>query len=30
MIEKFGYVYAAIVAAGFMSQPLYVFFVATR
>ena len=30
MIEKFGYAYAAIVAAGFMSQPLYVFFVAAR
>ncbi|CAN5385352.1 hypothetical protein BH10BDE1_BH10BDE1_22490 [soil metagenome] len=30
MIEKFGYVYAAIVAAGFMSQPLYVYFVAVR
>ncbi len=29
-IEKFGYVYAAVVAGGFMSQPLYVFFLAGR
>lgn len=30
MISKFGYVYAVIVAAGFMSQPIYVFFLAGR
>ncbi len=30
MISKFGYVYAFIVAAGFMSQPIYVFFLAGR
>lgn len=24
MLEKFGYVYAAVVAAGFISQPIYV------
>ncbi len=30
MIDKFGYLYAAIVAAGFMSQPIYVFFLAGR
>lgn len=30
MIDKFGYLYAVIVAAGFMSQPIYVFFLAGR
>jgi len=30
MISKFGFIYAAIVAAGFMSQPIYVFFLAGR
>lgn len=30
MIDKFGVLYAVIVAAGFMSQPIYVFFLAGR
>ncbi len=30
MISKFGFIYAVIVAAGFMSQPIYVFFLAGR
>lgn len=29
-IRKFGYVYSVVVAAGFMSQPIYVYFFAGR
>lgn len=30
LVKKFGYAYAIIVAAGFISQPLYVLFAASR
>lgn len=30
LVSKFGYLYAAVVAAGFASQPIYVFFLAGR
>lgn len=30
LVNKFGYLYAIIVAAGFASQPIYVFFLAGR
>lgn len=30
MLSKFGYVYAVVIAAGFIVQPLYVYFIAGR
>jgi len=30
LLNKFGYLYSVVVAAGFMSQPIYVFLVAGR
>lgn len=30
LVNKFGFLYAAIIAAGFISQPIYVYFIAGR